>query len=325
MNRRLTLGYVPLSDAAGLIAARDLGFFEAEGLEVELSREASWATIRDKVAVGALDAAHMLAPMTLAQTLGIGGDATPMVAPICLATDACAITVSTRLGLGADPEARGLAALVARRRGMDAGLLTFGVVFPFSTHNYLLRLWIARAGLDPDRDVRLAVAPPPRMAELLAAGVIEGFCAGEPWSAVAVDAGVGAIAARAADIAPAAPDKVLGVTRAWAETNPDRLSALLRALARGLAWAEAPANRAALVDLLARPEHLNVAPAAVAANLARIAFHRNGAARPDPAQAAWLLDQMRRSGQIDAIQAASPQAVAVYRPDLHDLALGVRA
>ncbi|HEY9234655.1 MAG TPA: CmpA/NrtA family ABC transporter substrate-binding protein, partial [Phenylobacterium sp.] len=193
MSVRLKLGFVPLVDAAALIVAQEAGFFADEGLEVELSREVSWATIRDKVAFGALDAAHMLAPMVLAQTLGVGSERAAMVAPLTLATDASAVTVSTRLGVEADPSGRALAALVARRRELEASRLTFSVVFPFSTHNYLLRRWMAEAGVDPDRDVRLTIAPPPRMAELLAGGVIEGFCAGEPWNAVAVAAGVGTI------------------------------------------------------------------------------------------------------------------------------------
>lgn len=316
MSVRLKLGFVPLVDAAGLIVAQARGFFAEEGLEVELSREASWATIRDKVAVGALDGAHMLAPLVLAQTLGIGSEPTAMVTPLTLATDSSAVTVSTRLGVEADPSGRALAALVARRRELEASPLTFSVVYPFSTHNYLLRHWMALAGIDPDRDVRLTVAPPPRMAELLAGGVIEGFCAGEPWNAVAVAAGVGTIAARAEEIAPGAPDKVLGVTAAWAQANGPALDAVVRAVARGLAWAQAPENRRSLALLLAEPDYLAVAPDIVAAGLRTVIF---GQSRPEPDQSAWLLAQMRRWGQIDGDSAA---ADAVYRPDLHDRALG---
>lgn len=318
----LKLGFVPLSDAAGLIVAQALGFFADEGLEVELSREASWATVRDKLAVGALDGAHMLAPMALAQTLGLGSQATAMIAPLALATGASAVTISTRLGLGADASAAGLAALVAQRKEMEASPLTFSVVFPFSTHNYLLRLWMAQGGLDPDRDVRLTIAPPPRMADLLAGGVIEGFCAGEPWSTVAVHAGVGTVVARAADIAPAAPDKVFGTARAWAEAQPETLQAVLRALLRGLAWADAPENRRTLATLLAEPNYVGIAPDALAAGLRHISFHREDAARPDPAQAVWLLEQMRRWGQVGPEADILALAAAVYRPDLHDLAMG---
>jgi NitT/TauT family transport system ATP-binding protein/nitrate/nitrite transport system substrate-binding protein len=323
MSDRLTLGFVPLTDAAGLIAAKARGFFAEEGLDVALSREASWATIRDKVAVGALDGAHMLAPMVLAQTLGVSGEAVDMLAPLALAADGSAVTVAARLGLGADPTADGLASLIARRREMEASPLTFSVVFPFSTHNYLLRRWMAQAGVDPDRDVRLTVAPPSRMADLLAGGVIEGFCAGEPWNAVATSAGVGLIAARAAEIAPGAPDKVFGVARAWAEANPDVLQALLRALIKGLAFVEAPENRTEVARLLADPAYVGASAEVLAEGLGRISFHAGGASRPDPSQAAWLLEQMRRWGQITPDQARDPRAAAVYRPELYDQALAL--
>lgn len=315
MKRSLTLGFVPLVDAAGLIVAQSQGFFAEEGLEVTLSREASWATIRDKVAVGALDGAHMLAPMVIAQTLGVGSEATPMVAPLALACDASAITLSTRLGLDDGRPAASLAERVRARREMDASPLTFSAVFPYSTHNYLLRLWLSEAGVDPDRDVRLTIAPPQRMADLLAGGVIEGFCAGEPWNSVAVAAGVGHVAARASEIAPGAPDKVLGLTASWAQSHPETLSALVRALVRGLAWAGAPANHAALAALLELPQHLDVPAQVIAGGLEMASF---GPGQPTPDQAVWLLEQMRRCGQVAGPASA---AEAVYRPDLFDQAL----
>lgn len=318
MSASLSLGFVPLCDAAGLIVAKAMGFFEREGLKVELVREASWATIRDKVAVGALDGAQMLAPMVLAQSLGLGGDPVEMLAPLGLGSGGSAVTVSARLGLGGDAGARGLAALAARRREMGASPLTFAVVFPYSTHNYLLRLWMASAGIDPDRDVRITVAAPSKMAALLADGVIEGFCAGEPWNAVAEAAGVGEVAVRAGQILEGAPDKVLGLTKSWAAGHPEELQALLRAVLNGLAWAEAPENRRALAALLAQPEYLDAAPQAVARGLAGIAFRR--ASRPSPEQGAWLLAQMQRWGQAggDASKAA---AEAVFRAELHDQAV----
>jgi ABC-type nitrate/sulfonate/bicarbonate transport system substrate-binding protein len=313
----MRFGFVPLTDAAGLIAAHARGFFVDEGLEVELVRESSWATMRDKLAVGALDGAHMLAPLAMAQSLGVGSETTDLIVPLALASDSAAITVSSRLGLGATPSAGALADLVEKRRRISASPLTFSVVFPYSTHNYLLRGWMARVGLDPDRDVRLTVAPPPRMARLLAEGVIEGFCAGEPWNAVAIEAGVGVVAARAAEILPLAPDKVFATPRAWAAADPARLQAVLRALLRGLAWAEAPENRRTLASLLAQPQFVGTPAEAILAGLRHIAFHR--ASRPEPAHAAWLVEQMLRWGQIDS---APTGAEGLYRPDLYDQAAG---
>ncbi|HET6970573.1 MAG TPA: CmpA/NrtA family ABC transporter substrate-binding protein, partial [Phenylobacterium sp.] len=253
---RLRLGFIALNDAASLIVADALGLFAAEGLEVDLVREVSWATIRDKVNVGALDGAHMLAPMALATALGASGpEPAPISASFVLNLNGPAITLSSRLSsaLETGGSAEGLARLVARRRAEGASPLTLAVVFPFSSHAYLLRDWLARAGVDPDRDVRLTVAPPSRMTELLVSGVVEGFCVTEPWDSAAVAAGAGLIAARGAALWPGTPDKVFATTEAWAEANPAALQALLRALLKAAVWADAPENRAELAAILARP------------------------------------------------------------------------
>lgn len=316
MAVRLTLGFLPLNDAAPLIVARDKGFFAAEGLDVELSREVSWATVRDKVAVGALDGAQMLAPLVLATTLGVGGEATAMTAPMALNRNGAAVTVSRRLDEVAGGDASGLARLIARRREEGASQLTFAVVFPYSIHNYLLRDWMAEAGIHPDRDVRLTVAPPARMTELLAGGVIEGFCAGEPWNAAAVAWGAGTVAARSSTLAPDALDKVFAVTRAWADTRPDELAALLRALLRGAAWAEAPGNRPELVSLLAGRENLDLAPDLIARGLTDIAFQGGSTNIPTPARVSALVESMARWGHLPSRQAGQDAADEVFRADL---------
>lgn len=308
MSAPLRLGFVPLCDAAGLIVAQAKGLFAEQGLEVELTREASWATIRDKLAVGALDGAQMLAPMAIAQTLGLGCEAVEITAPLALGQGAAAVTVARRLELGAD-FAVGLADLVTKRKEMEASPLTFSVVFPYSVHNYLLRDWLNRAGIDPDCDVRLTVAAPPRMAELLGGGVIEGFCAGEPWSTVASRGGVGRIVARAGDLAPMAPDKVFATTSAWARENPRAFEALLKALAKALAWAGDPANRRELTILLAAPEHLDVPLETVAEGLENLVFQPSPL---DRTQIDWLFTQMLRWAQVTEGDRA--QAERVFAP-----------
>jgi NitT/TauT family transport system ATP-binding protein/nitrate/nitrite transport system substrate-binding protein len=321
----LRLGFVPLNDAAPLLVAQDKGFFAAEGLRVALSREVSWATVRDKVAAGALDGAHMLAPMVLAASLGAGSERRAMIAPLALNLNGAAVTVSAALAaemrrLGGGAGARPLAQALAARRQGGASPPTFAVVFPYSMHNYLLRYWLAEAGIDPDRDVRLAVAPPSRMAGHLAAGDIEGFCVGEPWNAVAVRDGVGEVAVRASEVWRAGPEKVFGVTDAWAQRNPDVLAALLRALVKAAAWADAAENRGELVALLAG--HVDAPPAAIEGSLDDIAFHRDGAGVPQPVHAAWLLSQMMRWGQVASDLDIESVARRVYRPDLFAAAAG---
>lgn len=319
----LKLGFVPLNDAAPLIVAQERGLFAAEGLDVRLSREVSWATVRDKVAAGALDGAHMLAPIALATTLGVGGDPQPMIAPMALNRSGAAFALSRRLTAAMEPgESRraGLARLIAQRRAQGEPPFVFAVVFTYSTHNYLLRYWLAEAGVDPDHDVRITVAPPSRMASKLAAGELDGFCAGEPWSAVAEDQGLGEVAFRALDIWRDGPEKILGVTADWARRQPDELQALLRALLKAAAWADDAENRPALAQLLARPEYVGASIESIARSLPTTTFHRGGANAPLPVQAGWLLSQMMRWGQTPQALDVRALASQVYRLELYNQA-----
>jgi NitT/TauT family transport system ATP-binding protein/nitrate/nitrite transport system substrate-binding protein len=333
---RLRLGFIPLTDCAALVVARTLGMFETEGLEVTLSREASWANIRDKVVSGALDGAHMLAPMALACTLGAGAPATPVIAPLSLNANGASIALSQPLAdqlraLGGDEGARrtahALKRLIDRRAEAGERPLTFAVVFPFSIHNYFLRYWLADAGIDPDRDVRLTVVPPPRMAARMLAGEVDGFCAGAPWGAVAEAAGAGQIWAQGSRLWRGAPDKVLGVTAAWAERHPNTLQALLRALIRAAVWADRPQNREALAEMLAAPECVGAPVADLRRALAEpdafaLQFHAEDAGYPRRSHALWLLSQMRRWGQIDDQVDVHAIAEQVYRPHLYLEAVG---
>jgi ABC-type nitrate/sulfonate/bicarbonate transport system substrate-binding protein len=325
----LRLGFIPLVDCAPLAAAAELGLFAAEGLQVSLSREPSWANIRDKLQAGLVDAAHMLGPMALAAAAGVGGPAAPVVAPLALNSGGSAVAVSMSLaaGLGeADPRAlsdpmaaaRALGAVAARRRARGGPPLTFAAVFPFSMHAYELRWWMAEGGVDPDRDVRLVFTPPPRMAARLRSGEVDGFCAGAPWGEVAAAQGSGVVLFRGGELWPTGPDKVLGVLRAWAEARPRTLQALLRALIRAQLWADAPENRAALARLLARPDYVGAPASVIGEALERsgVSFHRAAAGFPWISQGAWFAAQMARWGQLPAGADAQALARAVCRPGL---------
>lgn len=329
----LRLGFIPLTDCAPLIAAQAQGYFEDEGLAVELVREASWATVRDKVAVGALDGAHMLAPMALATAAEDPRRA--VLAPMALNRNGSAITVSTALSealggvtadlAGSPPSAARLQAVIAERRARGDGPLTFAVVFPYSMHNYLLRYWLAQGGIDPDRDVRLVVIPPPRMVERMRAGEVDGFCVGAPWNAVAELEGVGRILAASSQLWLGGPDKILGVSGSLAGQKPDELRALLRAIIRGAAWADAPENREALIAHLAGPGRIEATPMAIARALQHeLVFHREAAGLPRREHGLWFLSQMIRWGQIDADRDLEAIVDQVYRPDLYrDAALSL--
>lgn len=331
---RLKLGFIALTDCAPLAVAKELGLFEAEGLDVALSREASWANIRDKVVSGALDGAHMLAPMALACTLGAGVPATPMIAPLSLNANGSSITISRRLAEqlrdaggaeapeGAPRTAHALKRLIDRRAAAGERPLTFAVVFPFSIHNYLLRYWLADGGVDPDRDVRITVVPPPRMAARMLAGEVDGFCVGAPWGAVVEAEGAGEIWVQNSRLWRGAPDKVLGVTESWAERHPATLQAVLRALIRAAQWADGPENREALAEMLSRPGYVDAPLTQMRRALAEpeafaFQFHAEDAGYPRRQHALWLLGQMRRWGQIDGAIDVVATAERVYRPDLY--------
>ena len=341
--RHLRFGFIPLNDSAPLIVAREQGFFETEGLSVDLSREASWANVRDKVAAGALDGAHMLGPMALAASIGVGGERTPMTAPMALNLNGSAITLSKivmeamraidPVGMAVHPRtARPLARLIDARRALGERPLTFAVVFPYSMHNYMLRYWMAEGGIDPDADIRLVVTPPSRMAEKLCSGEIDGFCVSAPWNALAVSEGGGEVLVHASEFWNLGPDKVLGVTRAFADRSPKALNAVVRALLKAAAWADDPANRPALAVLLARRAYIDAPRDVVAQSLPGAAahparqpdpgppdcliYHRYAANFPWRSHALWFLTQMRRWGQIGAEVDIAAVAEAVYRPDL---------
>ena len=346
----LRIGFIPLADAAALIVAVDKGFTAAEGLDVTLVREVSWSNVRDKLNIGLFDAAHLLAPVAIASSLGLGHVKVPIVAPFNLGLNGNAITVSPALhaavmseisGDPLDPMATALALsrVVATRRRSGDEPLTFGMTFPFSTRNYQLRFWMAAGGVDPDEDVRLVVLPPPYMVDSLANGHVDAFCVGAPWNSVAVDLGVGHILHFVADILVRAAEKVLAVRRDWAEKNPDTVAALIRAHFRAAEFIEDPKNRAEAARILAQPERigvdadvilrtldgrLKISPDGTMRESSRyLLVGREGAARPDPVQAAWLYAQMVRWGQASISPEALTVAKAVFRPDLYDAALGL--
>ena len=346
---RLRIGFIPLADAAALIVAVDKGFAAAEGLDVELVREVSWSNVRDKLNIGLFDAAHLLAPVAIASSLGLGHVKVPIVAPFGLGVNGNAITVSPALyaaiaaaadGSIVDPivSARALARVVAARKARGEQPLTFGMTFPFSTHNYHLRFWMAVGGVDPDEDVRLVVLPPPYMVESLQNKHVDAFCVGAPWNSVAVDLGIGCILHFVSEILARAAEKLLAVRQRWADENPDVLMRLVRAHAKAADFVEDVNNRDEVAALLAKPNRIGVEPDVIRRTLdgrmkvspdgayrndgRYLLVGREGAARPDPAQAAWLYAQMVRWGQAPLSREMLGAAKAVWRPDLYDAALG---
>lgn len=332
--RGLRLGFVALSDAAPLVAARELGLFGRHGLVVELRREVGWATVRDKVIYGELDAAQAPAPLLWSAQLGLGGPAGDVLTALVLNLHGNAITLSTRLrtgGGGAVPDFR---AEALRRRGERR--LTLGVVHPFSSHHLLLRHWLVAAGLEPERDVRIVVVPPAQMYRNLAAGTLDGYCAGEPWGTVAVRAGEGWCPAWSAQLAPAHLEKVLMVRADFAAGRAAEHLALVAALHEACAWCDVPANRPQVARWLAGAPYLALPVAAILPALtgrfdggqgreeAVPDFHifsRGGANLPAPAAAAALQAELVAAGLVARAALSTDLPGRLFRPDLHHAAL----
>ena len=254
--RVLRLGFLALTDAAPFVVAEHLGLFAKYGLRVELHREIGWATIREKIIYGELDAAQAPAPMLWSTQLGLGCPPCDVLTSFVLNLHGNALTLSRTLWEARVRDAASLRVYAKERRTREA--LTFGVVFHYSSHHLLLREWLLAAGINPETDVRIVVVPPAQMFRNLAAGTIDGYCAGEPWNTLAVREGAGWCPTWSAAQSPGHIEKVLMVTKRFAEKNSSDHAALVAALMAACVWCDEPQNREALAQLLSGPAYLNL-------------------------------------------------------------------
>ena len=342
MSEIFRLGFLPLVDAALPILAREFGFAEDEGIDLTLIRDMSWATVSDRLLYGHSDAAHLIAPLAIATTLGLGRPATPLSVPFVLGLNGNAVTLRPDLAAQVTtPGAPGdVAAIGARLAGVvrSAGRkLRFAVVHRYSSHNYMLRYWLRGCGIDPDGDVEIVTVAPPFAAQALADGEVDGICVGEPWNSVAVDRGVGVIVAVTSQIWLRGVEKVLAMRTAAMEDNRELTYGLVRALYRaGEAFVD-PARLDEVAGVLARPEYLDGSAALISRAVSdRILFarghdplhvpdfmfqHREAANFPWVSQAAWLYAQMCLAGHTATDDADYTAAQRVFRPDVYRAAL----
>jgi ABC-type nitrate/sulfonate/bicarbonate transport system substrate-binding protein len=331
-GHKLRIGFVPLTDCAPLVMAQELGIFKKYGLQVELSRELGWATIRDKIIHRELDAAHALAAMPVAISLGLGCVACDCMTGLVLNLNGNAITLSNDLWQRGVRDGKTLRAEITRSRREK--MFTFGVVFPFSSHRHLLRRWLSAHGIDPERDVRIVVVPPPQMATNLKAGHLDGFCAGEPWNSVAVESRAGWIAATSSELDLLHPEKVLMMRSDFAAKHQKESVALIASLLEACEFCDQPENHAEIVATLARPEFVGVSETILRRGISGemnfghgtgkvmrdfCIFHRDGANEPSGDKAAWVLDLIRSSGlSKDAVSINFAFAKKIFRSDIFD-------
>lgn len=346
-RHEITAGFVPLLDSALLVVAKEKGFAEQNEIDLSLARERSWASIRDRLAVSHFNVAHILAPMPIACNLGLSAPAPKMIVPMALGLGGNAVTVSAELwesmaahGASADLDARKNGSALRRvMKGRQHAPVRFGVVHAYSGHNYELRYWLAASGIDPDRDIEILVLPPPDMGDALAEGMIDGYCAGEPWNSFGVLKRGAHLATVKAAIWKSSPEKVLGVNARWAETNPDALSALIIALDEASRWCARPENHLELAEILAKPAYVGRGTELLLPALTGklpigggdvrsvndfFVPHAKAATFPWKSHALWFYTQMVRWGQIRHSAASQKTAAETYRPDLYRVALGAR-
>ncbi len=324
MSRPVRIGLLRLADSAPVLVAANRGLFEDCGIAVQISVEPSWANIADKLTYGLLDAAVMLPPLALACTLGLRGVRAPLLVPMGISQGGNSVVLRTSVAAGVG--GGGLGAMAAGRRLVawaqaQPEPARLAVVHVFSTHNLLLRYWLAACGADPDRDLRIIGVPPELVVAAMAEGAVAGFCAGAPWGTVAEEQGAGSVAVGSSEIWASHPEKCLAVRAAWVADHPIVLQGLLRALLRAGVVCDDPAQADAVADLLG-PEFLGLSRTACRAALPggaareRLGFHAPAVWFPWRGHALWFLGQMRRWGWLDATAEQERQAVESYRPDL---------
>ncbi len=329
---KLRIGFLRLTDSAPVIVAQEFGYFADEGVDAELLEEPSWANIADKLAYGFLDAAVIVPPLAFAIALGSRGISQNLIIPCNISMGGNTVTLARDLAqrvreIAAKDRVSTPKALAACLAGRDQPL-PLGIVHAFSTHNLLLRYWLATAGLQADRDVRLSVVPPARAVEALQSGQIAGFCAGAPWGEIAARAGAGINVATSDDVWRAAPEKAFAVRSSWAEENPESLKGAIRALVRAAQFCDAPENASYTGALLSRQKYLGVDSHAIlsslpggaiaSANVSR--FWRGAATFPWRSHALWFLEQMARWNLIADVDRHA-LAARVYRCDIYRAAV----
>jgi nitrate/nitrite transport system substrate-binding protein len=315
-NSKIRIGFIPLTDCASVVMAHELGLYRKHGVEVEVSREASWATIRDKVLTGDLDGAHCLFGMPFSVYTGIGGTAgQEMQIAMVLNNNGQAITLSKEFcGLVGFREVSKVSGAVEAMKANKT--VTFAMTFPGGTHDLWLRYWLAAAGVD-QKSVKVITIPPPQMVANMKVGNMDGYSVGEPWNGVCVQQGIGMTHISSQDIWKHHPEKALVVNKTFGETRRGELKNVMKAVLEASVWLDDPANRKEAAAVIGKPSYVNAPPEVIEARLLGkydlgcnqmhsytddyMMFHRGGATNyPRRSHAIWFMAQYVRFGYLPA-------------------------
>lgn len=304
------IGFIPLADCAPLLIAKERELFRKHGVKVELSCEVGWATIREKLLYGQVDAAHAIAGLALAMRLGLSTPPCRVVAPFVFNLHGNAITLSRDLWNRGVRDADSLKKLI---RNSSNRRFTFGMVSRYSSHYFMLRQWLTSGGIDVENEVRIVVLPPTQMADNLAAELIDGYCVGEPWNSIAVERGTGWIAATSEQLAPNHPEKVLLTTESFINTHTEEAVAITSALKEACVFCDAKENRTEVAHVLAASGYFSgneeilkrslVGPIDLGtgktADVSHFhIFNRREANEPTSERGRWLLDEFISHGLL---------------------------
>lgn len=331
---KLNVGFIPLTDCASVVMAGELGLYKKYGLDVTVTKEASWAAVRDKLNIGDLQASHILYGMPYASTLGITGaegQKKAMVIPMVLNQNGQAITLSNELKMRGVKTAKDMKRVVDEDKGKKT--YTFAMTFPPGTHAMWIRYWLASGGIDPDKDVKLITVPPPQMVANMRVGNMDGYCVGEPWGARAILDGIGFTAASTQDIWKNHPEKVLGMTQEFAEKYPKTVKALVMAIIEASQYIDKMENRPRVAEIIARKEYVNCPMEVILGRMQGHFDYGDGRKEQDPdymkfyrdgnvtfplkSHGLWFLSQHRRWGFIEKPIDYKKVVDAVNRTDIY--------
>jgi nitrate/nitrite transport system substrate-binding protein len=329
---KMRIGIIALTDCSSIVMAHELGLFKKHGIESTISKEASWAVIRDRLTLGENQASHILLGIPYAATMGLqGSPVKPMVIPMYLNRNGQAITLNKALldkGVKTPQQLKPVV-MEAKAKGSP---LTFAMTYPPGTHAMWIRYWLASGGINPDKDTTLITIPPPQMVANMKVGKMDGYCVGEPWPARAIADGIGFTAITTQEIWKDHPEKVLGFTEEFATKNPKTVRAVMRAIIEAGQWADKMENRPKLAETVAQPQYVNTTKEVILGRLLGdydygdgrktkdkyyMTFYDRYATFPQKSHGVWWLTQFRRWGMVKEAPDYKGIVDRVHRPDIY--------
>lgn len=333
-TRQIRIGIIALTDCSSIVMAYEKGFFKQHGLDVTVSKEASWAVIRDKLQLGENHATHMLYGMPYASTMGLfGAPVKPMIIPWVINYNGQAITLNNDLKDKGVRTPSDLKKLIDEEKAAGKEPRTFAMTFPPGTHAMWIRYWLGSGGINPDKDVSLITIPPPQMVANMKVGKMDGFCVGEPWNARAIVDGIGFTATTTQAIWLNHPEKVCAFTAEFAEKNPKTVRAVLKGLHQASEFIDKLENRPEVAEVVSRPAYINCPKEIILGRLLGkydygdgkgahedndyMRFFERGVNFPWKSHGVWWLSQFRRWGMVKGTPDYKGIVDRVHRPDMY--------